>query len=225
MKHNILYFGNNIDVRLIPKNCSTTLKVLWSQINGLETYLPSDNNPHIIFPNAKAERSNRERNIKKNNDRLFRDNSIRVAIKRDPVDRWLSVLNFCYEMQKFVRNKRLTSNKKLYPEYAKYENLPFLNIGINHAVRYHQEHKSLCDESISQYESADNIKVYTHVFYQRDFNKFIELLEDNIKKNVNRNVFGTKSKSKKWTIKDLTPKSISIIQEEIYKEDYSYGWF
>lgn len=221
-EHNVLYFGENIDVRLTPKNCSTTLKCLWSESKGLKNK-KNPNNPHAIFPAKEAETMGRLKRIRKNGGEIFREGSLKIAIKRDPVSRWLSVMNFSHDMCNYVRALQLRG-ANLTGDYADYLNLPYLGIGINHAVQYHLDNGILCGESISQYEACGNADQYDHIYTPSQFNECIELIEDYIHMPLSKDIFGTRSHNIRYQQKDLTDKSIDIIMNQIYKDDYDNGW-
>lgn len=225
-RHNVLYFGDELDIRLIPKNCSSTLKILWTLMNNEKPRVADLGNPHGYWPSHGAERYQRQKAIHLNNDQLWRTTAKKVAIKRDPIDRWLSVMNFSYEMKEYV-SYRLYKGFDVPQSYRHYLDLPYLELGINHAVDYHKQVGILCPESVSQFSCAGNAEQYDYIFDQKEFSKCVELIEDLCRYSFHkfeRNIQATKVKIKRFEKRDLTKRSIDTIMEIIYAEDYATGW-
>jgi len=79
---NVLYFPNNVDVRLCPKNAMSTLKEVFRIHKGHDQYVG---------------RSYRYKRVKEQGDQFdlpFRKNSFRIAVRRDPVDRFKSACEY-----------------------------------------------------------------------------------------------------------------------------------
>ena len=226
--HNVLYFGTDLDIRLTPKNCSSTLKMLYCFSKGLRVQQADFANPHGLWPAPEAERSHRQKRIKGNNGEIFRPDSVRVAIKRDPVDRWLSVLNFSYQMREYVKYY-ISKGKSFNADLMQYTELPYLDIGINHAVEYHREVQYLCSESISQHFCAGHVDDYDYVFDVKNFGDCIDLIEKHCGNfhYLERQVRATAmtKDQKRFDKNMLTKKSIETIMEDIYKDDYNNGWY
>lgn len=78
--NNIYYFNGNIDVRICPKNAMTTIKHMAWQFEKLEETAIH----RVKMVREKCDRINPP----------FRKGSIRYAIKRDPIERFLSAYRF-----------------------------------------------------------------------------------------------------------------------------------
>lgn len=96
---NVLYFPNNIDVRICPKNGMTTLKSALRKIYGMEHM------GHVT-----GNYNYRYRRVTEEADGFnlpFRKNSFKIAIRRDPIDRFKSACEFIQkERSFFIRNGR-----------------------------------------------------------------------------------------------------------------------
>jgi len=79
---NVLYFPNNVDVRLCPKNGMSTLKELYRLHRGHDEY---------IGRSGRLEKVRREGN---QFDIPFRKDSFRLAVRRDPIDRFKSACEY-----------------------------------------------------------------------------------------------------------------------------------
>ena len=77
---NVLYFNDDIDIRICLKNGSKTLLKAWAIINNTSSPKPEHRYQFIM----------QNQNLL---DPPFRPDSYRIAIKRDPVERFLSTVN------------------------------------------------------------------------------------------------------------------------------------
>lgn len=92
---NVLYFPNNIDVRMCPKNGMSTLKELHRFIRGVDEYI------------GRVERLNRVREYGDQFDIPFRKGSYRIAVRRDPVVRFRSACEYLIQNQaEYIRQGR-----------------------------------------------------------------------------------------------------------------------
>ena len=83
--NNVYYFNNNIDVRICPKNAMSTIKNVAHLLND-------DHHDNKTLPAMW-----RVQNVREKCDRItppFRKGSKRYAIKRDPIERFLSEYRF-----------------------------------------------------------------------------------------------------------------------------------
>lgn len=88
---NILYFNDDIDVRLCLKNGYTTLRGAWLSCYDEEYY--SNRYVKINAPGApdRYHTAMRRQDIW---DQPFRRGSYRIAVKRDPVERFISTVSY-----------------------------------------------------------------------------------------------------------------------------------
>jgi len=93
---NVLYFPNNIDVRLCPKNGMSSIKEVFRIHKQHDQYVG---------------RSYRYEKVQKFSDQFdlpFRKNSFRIAVRRDPLDRFKSACE--YIMRERVEHLKLGRN-------------------------------------------------------------------------------------------------------------------
>ena len=92
---NVLYFPNNVDVRLCPKNGMSTLKELYRIHRGHDEYIG---------------RAGRLDKVRKEGDQFdipFRKDSFRLAVRRDPIDRFKSACEYIVANQaRHIRSGR-----------------------------------------------------------------------------------------------------------------------
>jgi len=214
-KSNVLYFEDQIDVRLIPKNASTTFKLMWTDFHGYEYKKSKGDNPHGYFPVKWVEENWRTVAVKYNGG-LWRKDTTRIAIKRDPVDRWLSTVNFAILMHE-------------YGKYHAFNDLDWTDRDINDLAEQMRDtgieniEEWEVNEFFSQTYCGGDISQYDHIFYLRDFDKCKALMEEILEQPL-LDIESTVTKGKgKWKMKDLTSKAIDDIRV-LYKRDYDNGW-
>ena len=213
---NVLYFGDEIDFRLIPKNCSSTLKVFYSDLYNLEYRKSNPTNPHGYYPNRQTTMGQRARLVRANGG-LWRDGALKFVVKRDPVERWLSAINFAILMRD-------------YGLYEDFNNLEWIDKDVNDIAKEMREagidniEEFSLTELFSQTYCAGNVNDYDHVFDIKDFDKCKALMEE-ILGDTLPDIYATVSKDKsKWHLSDLTSKSIDDIKV-LYTKDYTNGWY
>ena len=93
---NVLYFPNNIDVRLCPKNGMSSLKELHRLNRGVDGYIG---------------RVDRIRKVRDHGDQFdipFRKGSYRIAVRRDPIVRFRSACEYIVANQaEYIRQGRI----------------------------------------------------------------------------------------------------------------------
>ena len=191
----VLYFDDVLDVCLIPKNCSSSLKIMWSHLNGVESRKVTSDWYDLTVQNSMV--STEFRDVK------------RITIKRDPIKRYLSAVNFSINFYGFM-NERY---KQDIPDWTKWDIGRIINGGKYWPYR---------PEFSSQYECAGDLSQYDKVFDFENFEECVTFIENEIDCELDR-VKATVSKPI-WTEKDLSLKMIDDVRK-IYKEDYDNGWF
>ena len=187
--NNIFYIGK-YDIRFSPKVGSSNFRQILKNKYGIEF-------------------SPKYRKIAINKlavDGLYRKNSIKVCVFRDPIDKWLSAVNYLIEVSKsatpFPRDINqiidLQSTTEITAMEDRFYNDPFTSV------------------LKSQYYSLGNKNQYDTCYPLYDISKLIsKLTTDSIPiKN---------SAPKIITKKNLTDTHIAILKE-MYKEDYINGW-
>jgi hypothetical protein len=105
---NILYFNNDIDVRLCLKNAYTTLRAVWLSCYDPDYY--TGKYKKITAPTA-YDRYHWAMQKQDLWDQPFRRGSYRIAVKRDPVQRFISAVSYLDTVR---LEPRYDNNKKSY---------------------------------------------------------------------------------------------------------------
>lgn len=225
---NVLYFPNDIDVRICPKNGMSTLKWALLYVDNLEI---SSNNPEALVHGTKRHRMQA---IKEFGDRdylPFRKDSVRVAVTRDPIKRFMSACEYIKtEYTKVNEALDLESGKKelTSDELKRLESMSDVDI-LPDSI----------DEIIEGVWSGDihNTHFYTQTYYygnrgqydkifkMKDFSSFLEWLriQTGTKKKIDKIRANSTSGLYFGGADSLTEDQKKRIMR-IYREDYDYGW-
>lgn len=96
---NILYWPNNIDIRMCPKNGMSTLK------EALRRALDQEHSQGMEYRTKLVRREGDQFDIP------FRSGSVRIAIRRDPIDRFKSACEFIQQKRSwFIQNGKVLPN-------------------------------------------------------------------------------------------------------------------
>lgn len=146
-----------------------------------------------------------------------------IAIKRDPIDRWCGAMN---QQRSRMMTHFIDSNAWLDKE------IKFWNQDPNDVVKLHAPKDSPIrniSEFCSQYDWAGSVTEYDAVYYLHQVDDVISnvLKLAPYKGNPVAEVYRHDSKKKPIklvSVEDLTDESKKIIMEQIYQDDYKYGW-
>lgn len=98
---NVLYFPHNVDVRICPKNGMSTIKEAYRKVKG------TDFMKHGLVYGNYVDRYTNVRLHGYTSELPFRKGSFRIAVKRDPIDRFKSACKFILqERAYFIRHGR-----------------------------------------------------------------------------------------------------------------------
>lgn len=206
-KYRTLYFANNIDVRLCPKNANTTLRSVWSQLNCNSIENCSVGTRRELF----------ERNLQIGNiddvNYIFRKNSYRIAVKRNPIERALSAAKEVLKQELSIEDPSLENIEELLSIFHSDRSIVSENglIGLNHHF-------------FSQTYSMGTVYDYDEVYDIQDVDKLVKWLEDDYMypfKVTNTRLNRSLNKIK---VTDLS----SAVRERIYNMyeiDYKNGWY
>lgn len=195
-KYRTLYFENNVDVRLCTKNGNTTLRSIWSQLNYNTT-----ENCYTNLRKALYEKNREIDNIEDVNY-IFRRNSYRIAVKRDPIERALSA-------SKEVLKQRLNI---LDPTLEIIEEL-LLN----------------CDPNIDHHFLSQSYWMgiaydYDEIYDIQDLDKLVRWLEEDYNYPYKITDNHMNKSTSKIKVSDLSRSVIDKVYET-YEIDYRNGWF
>ena len=203
--YNTLYFSNNIDVRICPKNGCSSLKLLYGNL-----YYPhaEDGKRHnrvmdTMRRKAAFEKllSNSDISIEYNSFQL-RPNSIKIAVLRDPVERAVSAIKYGYNKNLGIKN----------PSYKQ--------------IVDSLDAMELRDDShfFSQTFYLGSYDQYDKVYQLKDLNKLIDYLLKESSDFTDEYQWYSKNVSTcTITAKDLPSHTVKRI-ESLYIMDYENGW-
>ena len=219
---NVYYFGDNIDVRLCLKNGYTTLRHAWvSHTNILEFNRCIENG--IIKEGKEVNHCGwgsqelRNKLIYKNGDIWdlpFRKNSYRIAIKRDPVQRFISAVSHLSR----VKLQKNLSNHKSYIDLSAVtdEDINSVINGIKNEV--------IKDEHFySQHWFMGDPNQYDKIYDISEMHDLLRFLEDNCETKVSiTNLWENRTKKTQKRIELTKEQEIAVIK--LYAKDYAYNW-
>lgn len=222
---NVLYFPNDIDFRICPKNGISTIKWALLYINDVEQ---SQSNPESLLMGTKNWRWEQVNKYGYKPELPFRKNSFRVAVARDPVKRFMSACE--YIKQEYVKNSQLlTADEELTLEnLKKLENMSDVDIlpekidDIIHGVWRGDIQNS---HFFTQTYYHGNTGQYDKIFKMSNFGVMLEWLRVKTKATKKIEKIHSNKTSGQWFggVDSLTTDQKKRIMR-IYEEDYDYGW-
>lgn len=213
---NILYFNNDIDVRLCLKNAYTTLRTAWSAIYDVNSYDLYIKNEKLAVGPGSLDRYHWAMQKQDLWDQPFRRGSYRIAIKRDPVQRFISAVSYLDKV-------------KLEPNYLglkkNYINLENVNKNDIDSVLDAFDKQILRDEHFfSQTYFMGHPNDYDKVY---DITEVPELLSFLTKKCIPardiKNLWLNKTKGTDSSVTLTKEQEMRIIK--LYAKDYANGWY
>lgn len=249
--NNCLYVHKDLDIRLCPKNGSKTLKHLLYVADHRRHIIP--NNPKyrmsaLMFPDYNLElyegwtrnTSGRPRftfsqmrvmAIAKHADFMdfpFRPNSIRVAVKRDPVERFVSTLKYLNDIppDNYGEFKGVYKSTPLFADPVFYDKMTVDEIltGLEEKTIHnlHWTPQSYWMGNESKYDKIfylKDTKVLLHMIMKHNKDRRIQTLYDLVV-NIHQNKSTEKTKQRNVELTDSQIKRV----KKIYEEDYDNGW-
>ena len=224
-RDNVLYFNNNIDVRLCPKNGISTLK--WSLWHTYNMDISKDRN----FASRCGTKNHRVEEIRKHGlseDLPFRAQSTRVCVVRDPIERFMSAAE--YLKLQWVANASLLEGSDLSIEdkehaYTAMSEIDILPDNIDDVIDGVSTGEIDNTHFWLQTYFLGNRSQYDHIFKFSQFGQFMSWLQkecgspkrlDRIKTNQTSGLYY-------GGVSNLTEDQKKRIMK-IYQEDYDYGW-
>jgi len=229
---NVLYFPNNIDVRICPKNGMTTIK--WALLYVLRLDYDASSAASVedkFEAQLCGTKGWRVREIKEHGyqpDLPFRQESLRVAISRDPIERFLSACEYIkteYTKSSNMLTSSGTLDKESLEALGKMSDLDDLPDNLDDIIDgvwsgdIHNSH------FYTQTHFYGNRGQYDEIFQMQDFAEFLEWLRKKTGSNRKIDKIHSNSTSGLWfgSKNDLTEDQKKRIMR-IYAEDYDYGW-
>lgn len=210
---NVLYFPNNIDVRICPKNGMSSLKWALLECHG---EVSTDRGRDL---GTKADRVKSILEHGYQNDLPFRQNSVRIAVSRDPIKRFLSAAEYIQ-----AEYERVKDTTDVY-EIAKLSDVQKLPDDLDELIRKIREEEIVNSHFFPQVYFLGNRSQYNAIWPMRDFTKLLGFLKARSGTNTDlTTIRENKSERKHYpSPKDLTELQVARIMK-IYREDYNYGW-
>lgn len=225
-RYNILYFPNNVDIRLCPKNATVSLKTAFNIAyrNYNELY---DENGNLKSSFTVSEKD-RKNFVDKDSywvDYPFRKNSIRIAVVRDPVKRFMSACSYYIRQQARYASKKY--NEEWYiRNHSRGE--PYYPEIVNKTVRgiiELLEKRDIYDSHFySQTHYLGHPDDYDITFEINDMDKLFEYINHNCNPK-NEIPFLRKNNSDTYKSFGSTLTEDDIVSiKEFYSKDYKRGW-
>lgn len=210
---NIYYLPHNIDIRICPKNGLSTLK------NVMEKLAVQEGTCDHQFQDFKTKY--RVGNYKwrywktqlhaDGLDLPFRKNSFRVAVRRDPVERFKSACSFIQEKRSYYLRK------------GRYHEMPVLDDELDKVIEKMYNGTIKDGHFYTQTWYMGNVKDYDMVVNLNDMSQLLSFLMETC--NIHNDI--TNLHLNKTKIK-LFDDSISKTHDDkiraLYKKDYDNGW-
>jgi hypothetical protein len=195
-RYRTLYFDNNIDLRLCPKNGNQTLQYIWGQL-----HLNKDSRCNTALRKELYEELLQQNKIEEG-EFLFRKGSYRVAVKRDPVERVLSSAKYILRTRLNIKNPSVDMIEELLNDADFETDFHFL----------------------PQTFWMGTQNLYNEIYSIRKLDNLVDFIEKDYPwlgkiKDKNKNISESKIK-----VKDLSNSTIRR-WINIYMIDYDNGWY
>ena len=210
---NVMYFNNDIDIRLCLKNGYTTLKAVWSIKHDLDYYKKYPFRSDQPIAKDRYHWAMAKQDIW---DQPFRRGSYRIAIKRDPVERFISAVSYL-DSAKLEHN--FLNIKKSYID------LTNVNKEDIDCVLDAFENQTLRDEHFfSQSYFMGHPDQYDKVYYLHEMKDLLQWLEKKIKPELPlTDLWRNKTQGTDSRITLTDAQQMRIIK--MYAKDYANGWY
>jgi len=198
---NVLYFPNNIDVRMCPKNGMSTLKELHRLQRGVGEYI------------GRIDRLNKVRKEGDQFDIPFRKGSYRIAVRRDPVDRFKSACEY------------IVANHASYIREGRAEELPSLDAELDMVLDKIEDGTTKNNHFYTQSWYLGKPSDYDMVVHIDELTQLMVFLNEAAELNLSPdqlNIWDNKTTLKMYG------DSVTIMQrrriKKLYRRDYENGW-
>lgn len=215
---NVFYFGDDIDVRVCLKNGYTSVRTAWAIINRIDSFKRMkrmNGNIGHFGMGGTPERYNIVMAKQDLWDQPFRRGSYRIAIKRDPVERFKSAVTYL-EGVKLHKNYELRKKEYIDLTYVNKEDIDMVLDAFDKQL--------LRDEHFfSQTYFMGSVKDYDIVYDISELSDLMSFLQNKFEPEIDVSKLHQNKNPKKEKV-GLTPvQEIRIIKT--YAKDYSNGWY
>jgi hypothetical protein len=198
---NVLYFPNNIDVRLCPKNGMSSLKELHRLNRGVDEYIG---------------RIDRIRKVREQGDQFdipFRKGSYRIAVRRDPIVRFRSACEY------------IVANQAEYIKQGRIDELPSMDEELDVVLDKIEAGTLKNNHFYTQSWYMGKPEDYDMVVYIDELSRLMVFLNDAADLGFDEetlNIHDNKSQLKVYN-SILTDRQRQRIKT-LYRKDYDNGW-
>ena len=197
---NVLYFSNNIDVRLCPKNGMSSLKEVFRLYKGHKEYV------------GRSYRYNRVKEEGSQFDLPFRKNSFRIAVRRDPLDRFKSACEY-------IMRERVEHIKQGRTD------LPEISLDIEDVIQSLEIGSLRNNHFYTQTWYMGNPGDYDMVVHIDELDKLINFIDEACELNLPSEQLDIKmNQSKLKLYNDGLTRIQQLRVKKLYEKDYKNGW-
>jgi hypothetical protein len=205
-KYNILYFDKNIDIKYAPKTGSRSIRKYWTAVNAHKKNI----NPDLYWDKLTApfvkHGSKYQNFVDYQEASPFRKNSYKIAIYRNPIDRWISACEYQYKKTK--------------------ESLYKFNYEIDDIIYMHQKGIIIPDIELFQpmtYWLGKNKSLYNATYTTKNINSLMQELNTLLDVHIDP-IWENKQAYEKYDKSLLADYQIEALKQ-IYISDYTNGWY
>ena len=210
---NILYFNDDIDIRICLKNAYTTLRTVWASCYCEDFYTGTIKTVNVPAAYDRYHWAMQKQDLW---DQPFRRGSYRIAVKRDPVQRFISAVSY---LDNVKLEPRYNSNKKSYID------LTSVNKDDIDSVLDAFDNQTLRDEHFfTQSYFMGHPNDYDKVYDITEMSELLSWLTRKCKpKKPIENLWENKTNDTSNRIELTQEQTIRIIK--LYAKDYANGWY
>lgn len=222
---NVLYFPNNIDVRICPKNGMSSLKWAMLYVYGV----PQDPNDRVSL--TMGTKVWRMEDIKKHGhkpDLPFRKDSYKTCVSRDPIKRFMSACEYIKTEYASSAEMLSTSESLTVEQLERLSRLSDVNPlpdSLDDIIEGVWTGEIQNSHFFTQTYYHGNRGQYDKIWNMSDFKPMMEWLRTETKCSRKIDKIHSNYTSGQWFggFELLTPDQKKRIMR-IYEEDYDYGW-
>ena len=194
---NILYFPNNIDVRMCPKNGMSTLKEAYRRVKGHPTTESLESRIEKVSSSCDMF------------DIPFRKGSYRIAVRRDPIDRFKSACEFIMDARSY------------YIKEGKF--LPDIALELDQVIDDLEQGKYRDNHFYTQTYYMGLPQEYDMVYHIDELPKLLAFLQDATE--TDRDLTGLHENKTKLKLYNgaIDPEHMTKLRN-FYLKDYINGW-
>lgn len=197
---NVLYFPNNVDVRLCPKNGMSTIKEIFRIHHGHDEYV------------GRAYRYGKVKQFADQFDLPFRKGSYRIAVRRDPLDRFKSACEYIMrERAEHIRNGRF--------------DLPEISSDIEDVISKTEAGSMKNNHFYTQTWYMGKPEDYDMVVHISELNKLLAFLNEACELDLTESQIETKMNVSSLKLyNDGLTRIQQMRVKKLYEKDYKNGW-